>query len=346
MDGLFLFHQGLLMSYLAPGAEAISEFARQRSGAWLTGTCVQASAEMDAVALSPQLTPDPSAIGDLLQQMVNEWSAEFPGDVSPSGASNFVDAADWLRDQGFNVIDDVLPDVPDWFAEMQTNIPRGCVYLVGVTNAQALPGDEPGVQNHGLAALGVDDAGNIICGDPDNWRANVNMPGNPVGQFVTYTRADFSNAAISSLTKVWGKSMWTKQADGWSTDSAGHRAGPGVIGWMTGNGLIAHDALAGESPYSPPDANGKEYAWLGLDDGTVVVVTREGNTYSYSDHISSFVAVGIEAQRVATQVEVDTLKAQLAAVPPTPTPVVVQPNPDQVLGGQIVGLIRSIQPLT
>ncbi len=113
--------------------------------------------------------------------------------------------------------------------------------------------------------------------------------------------------------------MWTKQADGWSMDSAGHRAGPGIIGWMTGNGLIAHDALSGETPYSAPDANGKAYAWLALDDGTTVVVTRDSaGNYSYSDHMSSFVAVGIEAERVATQVEVDTLKAQLAAAQATP----------------------------
>src|SRR5258708_2019662 len=285
------------MTYLAPGATAISEFARQQSGTWLNGTCVEASALMCAMALqSWRSLLAPADFGDELQAMVDEWRAEFPADVSPSGASNFVDAADWLRDQGLSALDDVLPDVPDWFAEMQTNIPRGCVYLVGVTNARALPGDE-NVSNHGLAAFGVDDAGNIICGDPDNWRANVNMPGNPVGQFVTYSRADFSNAAISSLTKVWGKSMWTKQADGWSTDSAGHRAGPGVIGWMTGNELIGHDALAGESPYSAPEANGKAYAWLALDDGTTVVVTRDSaGNYSYRDHMSSVGAVGIEAE--------------------------------------------------
>src|SRR5260370_15056567 len=137
-------------------------------------------------------------------------------------------------------------------------------------------------------------------------------------------------AAVTQARQLWhgtgGTSMWTKQADGWSMDSAGHRAGPGIIGWMTGNGLIAHDALAGESPYSPPDANGKSYAWLGLDEGTVVVVTQDSaGNYSYSDHMSSWVAVGIEAQRAATQVEVDTLKAQLAVAQQTtildPTPV-------------------------
>src|SRR5262249_109534 len=106
----------------------------------------------------------------------------------------------------------------DWYSEMQVGIPAGHVYLVGVTNAQALPGDEAGVHNHGLCAYGVDDAANILCGDPDNWRANVNMPGNPFGQSVTYTRQNFVNAQISSLTKVWGR-MGTP-LDGYFTVSA------------------------------------------------------------------------------------------------------------------------------
>ncbi len=193
------------MSYLAPGAEAISEFARQHSGGWLNGTCVVTSALMCAIALDPARFQMASAdIGDYLQRMVNEWRAEFPGDVSTNGASTFVDATGWLREQGYQVIDDVGV-AGDWFGEMQRGIPAGNVYLVGVTNAQALPGDEAGVHNHGLCAFGVDDAGGIICGDPDNWRAQVNMPGNPVGLRVTYTRQDFINGQTSSMTKVWGR---------------------------------------------------------------------------------------------------------------------------------------------
>jgi hypothetical protein len=228
------------MSYLAPGATAISEFARQQSGTWLNGTCVEASALMCAMALSPaRFQQAPAGFGDYLQQMVNEWRAEFPADVSPNGASNFVDAADWLRDQGLSALDDVLPSVPDGFAEMQQGIPAGNVYLVGVTNAQALPGDEPGVHNHGLCAFGVDDAGNILCGDPDNWRANVNMPGNPVGEFVTYTRADFSNAAISSLTKVWGGMLDISQVSGFFTALSDTAWSCKQNGFVVQDGLLA-----------------------------------------------------------------------------------------------------------
>jgi hypothetical protein len=192
------------MGYLAPGAEAISEFARQHSGRWLTGTCVEASALMCAIALDPgRFQVAPGDVGDTLQQMVNDWRASDPN-VSTNGASNYADAANWLRGQGLQAIDN-LGVAGDWYGELQRGIPAGNVYLVGVTNAQALPGDEAGVHNHGLCAFGVDDAGNIVCGDPDNWRANAHMPGNPVGLSVTYGKQDFINGQISSLTKVWGR---------------------------------------------------------------------------------------------------------------------------------------------
>jgi hypothetical protein len=192
------------MGYLAPGAEAISEFARQHAGGWLNGTCVEASALMCAIALDPTVFDlAPASVGDYLAQMVNDWRASDPN-VSANGASNYGDAATWLRSMGLSCIDDVGV-AGDWYGELVGGIPAGHVYLVGVTNAQALPGDEAGVHNHGLCAYGIDDASGIVCGDPDNWRAQVNMPGSPVGVSATYTQQDFVNAQISSLTKVWGR---------------------------------------------------------------------------------------------------------------------------------------------
>jgi hypothetical protein len=186
--------------HLAPGAEAISEFARQSSGAYLTATCVETAALMCLCGVKPVAQVAPAAIGNYLQGMVNAWRAADPN-VSAGGASNYGDATNWLRGQGATVDENIIGD-GDWWAELQRGCASGYTYLVGVTNAQGLPGDEQGVHNHGLAGLGIDDAGNIVCGDPDNWAANDHMPGNPVGDFVTYTRQDFLNGQISSLTRI------------------------------------------------------------------------------------------------------------------------------------------------
>src|SRR5579859_226709 len=214
--------------WLAPGAEAMSEFARKSDGSYHTATCVETGTLMCAVGQRPGMLP---MTGDELQTMINQWQVNDPS-IGPNGASSYVDATVWLRNLGFQVDENVISG--DWWAELQHGIgSQHCVYLVGVTNAQGLPGDESGVHNHGLCAFGIDSDGNIICGDPDNWRAQVNMPGNPIGEFVTYTQQDFINGSISSLTKVYPSMLditnpfvaghFTQESDGsWLCNQAYH----------------------------------------------------------------------------------------------------------------------------
>lgn len=207
--------------WLAPGAESISEFARQHSGVYLHATCVETAALDCLIGQDPKMAVPPADIGDYLQQMVNEWRANNPG-VSTEGASSYVDATTWLRSKGFTVEENTMAANPlGWWAEMQHGIlTQHCCYIVGVTNAQALPGDEAGVHNHGLAAVGIDSDGNIICADPDNWVTQLNMPGNPIGAFKTYGRQDFVNAQISSLTKVYPMTLNINQVGQFFTQNA------------------------------------------------------------------------------------------------------------------------------
>lgn len=214
--------------YLASGAEAIAEFARQVAdpafattpnitpGSYHTATCVEDMALMMAMAVAPQrFHYADSQFGDELQAIVNAWRAADPA-IDPNGASSYVDATNWLRGQGFTV-DENLLDTPgfDWWDEMVRGIPQGYVYGIGVTNAQALHGDEAGVHNHGFTAFGLDSDGDFLCGDGDNWAANQNMPGDPVGAFVTYSRQDLINAQISSVTRIHPMAMIPT---GWSDD--------------------------------------------------------------------------------------------------------------------------------
>lgn len=202
--------------YLHPGAAAVSEFARQHKGVitpfpmppevvegqYRHAECVETSAYEIALALGLVPRYSPALVGDYLQRLVDDWHAHNPGVDYPQGASSYGDAAWWLRKLGATVDDNLLAPGFDWYGEMLTNLPKGYVYLVGVCNAQALPGDELGVHCHGLAALGVDDSGRIICGDPDNAHTQANMAGNPYGNLVSYRKADFVAADLSSLTRV------------------------------------------------------------------------------------------------------------------------------------------------
>jgi hypothetical protein len=187
---------------------------------------------MCLLAQRPHALP---STGDELQAIVNAWRAVDSG-VSSEGASSYVDATNWLRGLGFQVDENIMDG--NWWANMQTGLQEHAVFLVGVTNAQGLPGDESGVHNHGLAALGIDANGNIICGDPDNWAAQVNMPGNPVGNFVTYTQQDFINGSISSLTKVYPSmlSLSNPEVAKYFSQGTGHA-------WKCSNGFVLQDAL-------------------------------------------------------------------------------------------------------
>lgn len=200
-DALWAYLGGHAMSWTAPGAEAISEFARQASGVYLHATCVETAALMCLIAQDPAARVPSAQIGDYLARMVADWQAWDPGGVSSQGASSYVDATHWLRGKGLTVDEDVMSGA--WWDELVNGIAgEHNVYLVGVTNAQAFPGDEPGVFDHGFCAYGYDGAGGVVCGDPDNAKAQVNMPGNPVGLSVVYHRQDFVNGQISSLTRV------------------------------------------------------------------------------------------------------------------------------------------------
>lgn len=183
-----------------PRLYTASEFARQNpSGISLHATCVETAALDLRVAMDLSFQPDPSQIGNILQQMVDEWRADNPN-VSAGGASSYADATEWLQEQGFTVEANVTG--PNWWAELQRGLSAGCGYLVGTCNAQALPGDEPGVQCHGYSAQGILADGRILCGDPDNMASQVLMPTNPVGHLVAYTEADMNAAGVLSLTKV------------------------------------------------------------------------------------------------------------------------------------------------
>lgn len=222
-----------MVAYLHPGFPAVSEFARQVAlgaiklpdvpqptnivpGSYLHGTCVETAAYEIAVATARIPWLPASEVGDYLQAMVNEWRAANPN-VGTSGASSYWDATNWLRGIGLTVDADVATDADAAWAEMQANIPKGYLYLIGTCNAQALPGDEPGVHCHGLSGGGIDGSGNIICGDPDNSRTQVNMTGSPYGGLVSYTLANFQAAGITSLTRVHPV---TQVPAGWSDNGS------------------------------------------------------------------------------------------------------------------------------
>lgn len=208
-------------TWIAPGAIALSEFARESDGTYLHATCVEAAALMCAISEHPAFALPAAQYGDKLRQMVRLWQTYGTG-VSDQGASSYVDATRWLRALGFRVDENVFG--VNWWNELQAGLFYDhAVFLIGVTNAQGLHGDEPGVQNHGLCAFGLDADGNIICGDPDNAASQVNMPGSPVGKFVTYSRADFVAGAISSLTKVY---PMAGVPQGWTDDGTTLTAPP------------------------------------------------------------------------------------------------------------------------
>lgn len=231
--------------YLHPRAYAVSEFARQRAGIALpfpappedvTGQyrhaeCVETATYMIELALGVQSLLPADEVGDYLQYLVDQWHAHDPGVSYPQGASSWRDATWWLTSHdGATVDGNILAPGTDWYGELLRGLPAGCVYLVGVCNAQALPGDEAGVQCHGLTALGVDDQGRIICGDPDNAATQANMAASPYGHLVAYSKSDFVAANISSLTRVHPMSIvpagWTD--DGTTlTDPQGHKADSG-----------------------------------------------------------------------------------------------------------------------
>lgn len=193
------------MSLIPPGAYAISEFARQSNGTYLHATCVETSALMLAIAQDPHrpefaaLWMHRDTIGDYLEGMVKVWRTYGTG-VGPQGTSYWGDAATWLTSKGFSVDANIMS--PTWYADMVAGFAAGDLFLVGVRAGGHLPGDESGVGGHGLAAFGVRPDGTILCGDPDNALAQVNMPGDPIGKFVAYSQIDFADADISSLTRV------------------------------------------------------------------------------------------------------------------------------------------------
>lgn len=208
------------MAYLHPGAQSVSEFARQVAlgtivlpnrmptpgnivpGQYLHGTCVEASVASIEIAIMRLYMLSAQYVGDYLQAMVNQWRVHNPG-VASDGSSSWADATWWMQTHdGLTVDGNIAQDATTAYKEMVSQIPKGFVYLVGTCNAQALPGDESGVHCHGFAALGVDDSGRIVCSDPDNAATQINMPGDPFGGLVAYDLGNLIAAGVTSLTRV------------------------------------------------------------------------------------------------------------------------------------------------
>lgn len=175
---------------MLPHAQAASEF-----GAY-NGDCVENAMLMSLHARWPWRWP---LTMDQLNAITAQAIASY-GAGSEGQWDQFL-MAQFLADRGYSCTQDSLDGWPARLLRWGGQKP--CV--LGVTDAQMLPGNENGVHNHGVALLGVDDAGAFYCGNGDALNSDPS-------QIQVYTADQLTAAQLSSITWIEGPMLMPSDA--------------------------------------------------------------------------------------------------------------------------------------
>lgn len=223
-------------------AQAFSEFQGY------TGDCV-----LDAMlmGLHAQWPARFALTASVLDAMVADAIAHYG--AGPRGQWDYGSMTRYLTDRGYRVRNMAVSNFPAELKRYAGVLP--CV--VGVTNAAALPGNEPGVQNHAIALFGLYSDGTYSCGNGDATRSDPNT-------IQRYSDTDLANAHISSISWIEGPMLQATDPD-FPTFFSVVTLGDGTAAWkckQTGQ-VIAHGML-NYYQYAPSIAGNGGLGVLGL----------------------------------------------------------------------------------